>query len=451
LSLYSNQLKNSSNHTYMGNSFSAFHCILNVILVFFYIYSIRFNFFPNYLFTGRIIVGFGLIYLFDLVLVRRKLINIKIDSLTLGVISLFFLYFLWGLFRTAAFNFEDTTFATSTLLIFIQIFAGAMFVSYIIFKQDKDFDYLILVIQMAIVLQGFFIILSFLSIDFKILTMKYIEATGNIDAMNLYRVRGLTHSSGAGLSILQSIGLLFSTYLLVRNKKSIFIFYLLISIVILFFSILLTGISGLLIIPIILLFFLLYILQRAVKGKFNQKILALIILVPIIVFLGFQVFKVLYQLTGGVTLPWGTDALNKIMVRINTEFKGIGKNTINLSTVNLLLEKHWFFPKNEMVFLLGDPRTYFVNRIPSDIGVVRRIFGLGIIGATLAYLSYISMFALMIYRVRKLLSKDLIFMLMLWLLVLEFKEPFIFDFRFISVYSLMFFFLYYTKKIRHRG
>ena len=69
------------------------------------------------------------------------------------------------------------------------------------------------------------------------MTAENIELVSNVDALNPYRVRGLSGVAGAGLSIIQSIGIYLTVFLMKSEKINL---YYLFSVTLIFLSILLT-------------------------------------------------------------------------------------------------------------------------------------------------------------------------------------------------------------------
>lgn len=391
---------------------------LFIFILFFYLYGVHFTFLPTY--TSRLIVFAAWVYL-ALLFLTKKSIAAPIELVTIGL--LYFLYLAWVLAISAVYGFADISVLVSTVLLFLHAFVGGIFFAVIFKKMNFTFRQVILVVQVVIVAQAFFILLYFISWDFREFTFAYIPEGGNIDHReNLFRSRGLTHGSSATLSLIQSMGFLFTAYLVAtvhyRSKQFI---YLVLSFGLIFLSVFLTGRTGLLMIPVAIfyLFALLVLRQRISKNS-----VYFVLGVPVAAALLFVLLRLGYQyVLGGFSTAWGEDGFDRLIRWVVGEFFG-SDGQVQSRTMQIL-SSHWFFPEAWHLFFFGDPTTWSLNRIPSDIGIVRLWHGVGLVGMLMLYALFVLVFLMSILKARGTEAKLMLAMLAVFLFIAEAKEPFL--------------------------
>lgn len=398
-------------------------------LLFFFIYGIHFTFLPAY--TSQLI-ALGILTWWGFRLIGNPDFEFRIDSASQFLFTLWFILFVWVVFRTVHSGFRDFGFFVNIFLLFVQVFTGSLFFSAWFFRRGFSFDFMIRIIQLVIVVQAFFIIVYFLSPAFKEFTLRFIPEGGNVPALHPFRSRGLTHQAGASLAAFQATGMLLSTYLITKRISWKWTVFDVLSIVILLGSVMLTGRTGFVILPFLLAYFGFYILFK--KGL-PRKIAYSGLLLPLFGIGGFIAVQYIFQTFTGVDAD--TDIFRTIGRWMFGEFQDLGE-TGGSRTIDVLIEEHWFFPDRVSVLLFGDPNTYLVNRINSDIGIIRRIFGIGVVGISLTYLLVASFFYRMAGTTVNVSERLLVLCFGAWLFVLELKEPFVTDLRFATLYMMMF-------------
>lgn len=400
---------------------------LLVFILFFYIYGVNFTFLPVH--TSRLILLAAFIY-FTLKFFFKP--RIEVENTVLIAVFLYVVYFNWVFLISGFQQLKDVTILANTLLLFVHTLVGGIFFSTIFHKMNFTLRDAILFIQIVIFIQAVFIFIYFLSWDFREFTFNYIPETGNIDHREtLYRSRGLTHSSGSTLSVLQSIGLLFTAYLIstvsYRSKQ---FFYLILSFGFLVVSIGLTGRTGLFMLPVVLTY-LLFLLMM--KNKLPKNITYFAISIPLVLIASYFILKYGYFALLGDGDAAVFDRLVKWYV---DEFFGEGQ--VQSRTIRTILHEHWFLPDDLKTFYLGDPSTWSVNRIPSDAGLVRRMHGVGLFGGALIYVLYLIVFLYIVVKSRGVAEKGLFALLGLFLLIIELKEPMITHLSIAGVYLMIF-------------
>lgn len=349
--------------------------------------------------------------------------------------TLYLALFFWVLSRTGMQGGQDISILVSVVLLLFHAFIGGLFFARISRGLKLDFMDLILVLQVVITLQAALIILYFVSWEFRELTLAFIPPEGNIDYReNLFQSRGLTHGSGARLSLIQSFGLMFTAYLVcIAKRRRGQLLYFVVSFPVIFASIFLTGRTGLLMVPVTLCFIAAVVLIRL---KLQWSLLKFCVLIPMAMLGLYLALRFGYQhVLGGFTTVSGEDGFDRLVRWVTSEFINDGQLR---SRTAMLLQSHWFLPTEWHVLLFGDPSTWSLNRISSDAGFVRMWFGYGIIGMLIAYSLFIAMFLFSVLGVRGIEAKLMIGMLGTFLMAAEVKEPFLMDLN-VNVFLVLMF------------
>jgi len=269
----------------------------------------------------------------------------------------------------------------------------------------------------------------FFNIDFKEWTLEYIpQSGGNIDHAKSFRSRGIVGSSGATLALFQSFGLLFTTYLISIDKLNIKkIFYYSMSFIIIVGAIIVSGRTGLVMIPMLFLYtFLLYL-----KDKKSSKILIKSIVILSLLAISLVVFY-FYKMD-----LFSNNNMLFLKSWFSNEVKIIdGK--IEIYTLNVLAQQ-WLFPKDLFSFIFGDTTTWHVSRIKTDIGYLRVLNALGIIGCIVLYSFFLFIFISMAKRLKDQRNKAMIITLGVFLFIAEYKEPFFLKVVVTSLVMLLYF------------
>lgn len=410
--------------------------VLVFLLTFFFIYSVEFAFLPIH--TSRIVSACGGFML--LLVAIRASYRIPIDRRVLVVMVLLGSYVTWVAIRTALTGAEDMSLLIAGVLILIQVLPGAAAIAYLLRGRDLDFDDLIRLLYLVIVVQAGFIVLSFFSLSFKEWTLAYIPETSNVDPLHPFRVRGLTHGTGAKLSAFQGAGLILATYLLINCRGYRELAYLLATSVFVAASILLTGRTGVFAVPLAVLLLAGYAI---LAGKVGKKAMLAVMAIPLVSIVGFVLFQEYYLLLGGWNSTGaGGDAFQALIEWFTEEFfASTSDDLLGSRTIGVLLRYHWFLPDDDWRLFVGDPNTWTLARIHSDVGPVRMLFGAGLVGTALVYSAVLAMFVSMLRWSRSVGQAALFVVLAVWMALVELKEPYFIDLRYLSLVGLLFFFM----------
>lgn len=407
-----------------------------ILLTFFSIYGTYFTFLPTY--SSRIIGVIGLFYLVSII-ITTNIIRIRINFLIFIFISM--TLFTHLLIMTVIYP-GDLLILYNRVAFFFQTLPAAAFISYLVSRRNFSFRDMIKLIVICIFLQSIFIIIEFLSQWFRDISAIYIPSTGNIDYSEVQaRFRGLTNGGGASLSVIQSIGLLGIIYLIASSKSVRWLDYLSYAAMIgsILISIFLSGRTGILIIPVCIIYILSFSLNTTSIRRFT---LLMIVFSPILVYIIYRLLQASYGALGGAELATGEDVLTRLLRWYSEEFVS-EDGSLQSRTVQALLS-HWFMPDDIPTLLFGDPTTWALNRISSDVGIVRILHATGVIGFLLYYGSFLVIFVYMILSTPDRFSKRYILLISAFLILIETKEPFLIGFNISSIVFIIYFYLLFS-------
>jgi hypothetical protein len=407
---------------------------------FLYIYSVAFRALPEELLTGRIIalVAIGVLAVRTLCSGAR----LSMDEDLVVVLSLFGLYAVWICWRTIVTGSDDFGLLTNATLLLVQVFPGAVLLGRAFARRQPELRDFVLLLQTIITVQAVLILLSFVSWDFRLLIMKLLHAgTDQVEELQPFRVRGFTHGTGAKLSAFQAIGVLFSVYLLLEAQSARAVTYLTLSIALLVGSIFLTGRTGFIMLPLCGLFVVLY---ASLRGRLPRGVIGATLLIPVCAIGGFIALKSWYL--SGSDVAASADAFARLSRWVLKEFMRYGDSaSIGSSTVVTLLQNHWFLPDSNFTLLFGDPSTWELRRIHSDVGPVRMVFGAGLVGAVLLYSAVATLWMAAFRRAVRFADQLMLATLLVWLVLIELKEPMLIDPRYLSLVALLLMFSIFAR------
>lgn len=405
-----------------------------LVLLFLFLYNINFSFLP--VITSRLVLLVGMLWAIVLAVRGARLSMNRDMIMVLGFGTLSFVYSLVNLFLH---GFLDASLTKGTALILVHSAFGGFFFALLFSKGRYEFRGVVKMLHAAITLQAVFIVLFFVSAGFREFNLDYIVTNSNlIPSASSFRSRGIAGSYGASLALAQSFGLLFGGYLIVswsdRLSERI---YLVASFVLIVASVMLTGRTGLLMLPVVLLYFALV----AYKGPKGLKSGIL----PFFLISGSLVLG-LFGLKFGAALLSRADSAERFNSLLNWIAMEVivTDDGIRFYTLDVLL-KHVFFPDQWNLVVFGDPATWDLHRVPSDIGPIRLLFGSGVLGTVLFYMSFIVLFFSLVQSIDGYREKLFLGLLCVFLLVTEFKEPFLMKVNVNSYLFILFFYLQLSK------
>lgn len=310
---------------------------------------------------------------------------------------------------------------------------------------EKYISIILNFIFFSVVVHAIIMIFQFHYIPFKEFVYNYTN-TGEYRSTFEYdfRMGGLSGGSGgAVLSVVQSIGIIILPFLLnVVFTKNIKYLYFTCALII-FYSILLCGRSG---IWSTLMFLPFSILLASKSNIFIKSfnLIKIIVLIFLILFLIINFFNSELDESNPVFY-----ALNRSLDSfLNYNETGVFED----QTVNTL-KTHILLPSDIKTILIGDTEvivnSQFERSLNSDIGYIRNIWGLGLFGTILYILPMLKISSLSLKFFFYSNISKLLLLISFITLFFHFKERYIYTRMLFSIYSLilaLFFFEVYMKK-----
>lgn len=376
------------------------------------IYDISFATIPS-ITTGRLALFFLIIYSIKKISVYRNLSNKAL------VFSFFFL-----VACIQSFFSDDFTMVSRVFWFTIYSFIASLIIAY--FAQKNNI-YIISVILMAITLQSILIIIIFMNFDLRLMVYDIISIGANFEAEDIYRSIGFTSKAGASLSIIQAFGII-AGLIHLRTQMAKYKILIILAILINLIAVALIGRTGLVLSVMAILYYILFI------QKLNSAKSYILILFAVI--LSFNIEKIIEILVSdyaNFSVDYFTNWITKVFTGEDNTVKNL-LYTMNFPPITL----ETIMGTGEIVSMDGD------NAAGHDSGYIQTYYSMGLIFSILLY-SYIA--SLLIKNKRFLPNKWGVF-LIISVLILEVKEPFIFKYSYPFLVFLMIYYerLKYTKK-----
>ena len=362
--------------------------LLIILGLFFFLFSVKFTFLPTH--SYQIVLLIAIFYVIvDYIKNKKNLFNISSEFKSF--IYLYLLLLFWIVISYCFNGFEDPYMIKKITILFVKSILCSLIFVYIFLKFDISFKNLILYLQIIIFIQALFVILYFFSLDFKNWTLDFIPASGNLDPRVDFRSRGLMNGASATGALMISLGLISTAYLVVVSElKKFNFFYLSISFLLILTAIFFIGRTGFLIVPFVGLYLLvLFIYKKEFRN--NIKIFTTYLFGYLIIGLIFLLILSYLNLFS-IDLTKFNTVLNWVTNEIN--FKN---GSVEVKTLTIL-SSHWFIPDDIKTLLFGNPSSFDEERISSDIGFIRILYGFGLIGSIIFYGFFIYIFLKMIKK-----------------------------------------------------
>lgn len=372
--------------------------MIKMLLIFIIIYDI------NFIQLGSITSArVGLVMILFLALYYKT----KLDKRTFYFLVLLFLL----IFASFVQYLFSNDFIQTSRLIFFTLYSVVC--SLVLCKLIRNLEELFWLFLVAIALQSFVLLFSFFNPSFKTFLATLVVYGGQLNAdVNIYRAFGLSSSTGATISLIQAIGVLCG-FILINKFQNSFYKNLLISLLIFvcLLSTIVTGRTGLII-------SLACIVLTAVSLTFIKKT---ILLVCLILLLSIDFSFILEDFL--IEVP-------KFNIEYFSEWVSQGFDYEDNVTVSILES----MPVPDLTFqtIIGTGKVFNEfegkNASNNDSGYIQTYYALGLILALVFYIS------LVIYMISGLLfnwkNERWIVYLIILMLILDFKEPFIFKYSF---------------------
>lgn len=290
-------------------------------------------------------------------------------------------------------------------------FYGGIGITLFIGRRNKSTIIILDYIYWAIVIHAFLMLLMYISPGLREAIYSF---AGTYDIVNAnypfihgYRISGLTYGLSQ-TSVVQGWGVLLAVYLMDNRKMCVCKkIVMLLLIPLLFFSIFISGRSGI-VITAVLLFS--YYLFRAFAKSFLSVLYTLLLSLVIVVGFFSLFFYFLSFSFNNDSLYYTQQHLSEIVELLND---GESETTDRLEDMVI-------FPSDELELLFG---SFVLDRkkVPTDIGYIRILYHSGIIGSFLFYLPFLFTIVLGMKNVNSSL-RILLLLILLSTVALNFKE-----------------------------
>jgi hypothetical protein len=390
-----------------------FNYHFNLILTFLFVFGIPFTFLP--------INSSKLVFLFLLGLSLLKLtssykLNTKIDK-TIFTFALMLLFmFMVSLIYTIGHNTMDFSIPYAYFIFFFETLFGT-YLLYKLFLKNYSFEEILHILIVVSLIQSLIIIGMFALEPFR--DFIFAIAGSKDDLMERYggfRGFGLAGSVTYDLAVFLSIGMMFITYLVSQSSKNRF-FYL-ISWVVIFMAVLMTGRTGW-----IGAFLSLLILFLNLKNKNSIKSIgyltfSIALTTVFFIYILFKFFPEIYETLLVSVVPYAFEMFINLY------------ETGSMSTGSSDHLQGMYFDVPEQTYFLGD--GYWANPngfgyyMGTDAGYMRHMLFYGILPSLFLYLFYLFAFFKMTYSIKHTFNNLLLFsMLCGYYLLAHYKGDFL--------------------------
>lgn len=383
------------------------HLVIKTLLIFLLIFDISFKFLP-FISTGKIVFLIMAVWYFFEV---KKVSKFSIYSW--GIISLYCFIVFYNILLYVTNGFLDNT-ALLRIIYFVlySLVLSTIFSNF--FNSKKEF---MLTFTLATFIQSLFVIVSWLSPEYRLFVDSILVQTGNLSLLNDSRPPGFMNSAGAKASVLLALGGSFSLYLFLNEKKSNnFVFILMYFILaIATFIVGRTGLVVLLVLSVLLL-----IINAKHYLAFIKKIGITAIVFSSVVLIANQIVDENFQQNIDEKKRWVTEEFSSglsnsptVTVLSNMTIKPLGIDTlVGTSLIRLPEGQH-------------------------DSGYIQTYHSMGLI---FAFLFYFTVFSHLIMSSSSkenynFIKKNFmfIFALVAALFIVEIKEPFLLSYMYLFV------------------
>ena len=415
--------------------------LFQVILIFLYIYG------PVFRPIGS---WFDLIFFISIIVIIIDFTFNKIQSPRYFnkfiILIPLHLYLLLSIGTVAEADYTDyIRFLLKPIRIIITLYAGFILVKYFHRLYGNKFSTkLFFLIFLSICIHALIMAYQLFNPEFKDWVYFY-TATDEFRSSFDYNFRMGGFSGGSGgavLSVTQSIGIILMPFIL-RNKKKWEKIIIIVGSVIIFYSILISGRSG--IYPVLLLFPFSVIYA---SGSINLlSVIRGFISIFIIIIL-FSLIFVLYDKYVVIKSPIYY-ALSRSLDTF-LEFRSDGSfddQTIEILKSQILLPSNlstWIFGNGEHLVL-----TQYHRTLNSDIGFIRNLWGMGLFGAFIYIYPLLSTSIIVFRKREKYRFAGLFLLISVVMIAYDFKENFLYVRMLWSIYSLVLFILYFDSKYNY--
>jgi hypothetical protein len=377
----------------------SFNYYFTILITFFFIFGVPFTYLP--INSSKLVFTF-LVVLFILKTISTKKLDIKVNKsififaiVLVGMINISLLY-------AIGHNTMDFSVSYAYFIFLIEALVGS-YLLYTLFLKNYSFEEILHIIIVVSLLQALIIIGMFALEPFR--DFIFSIADSKDDLMKRYggfRGFGLAGSVTYDLAVFLSIGMIFIAYLVSQSSKKR-LFYL-ISWVIIFIAVLMTGRTGWIGAFLSLLILFLNFKNKNSIKSLTYLIFSLIFVTVFFIFILFKFFPEVYEILFVSVVPYAFEMF------INLYETGF------MSTSSSDHLQAMYFDVKEETYLFGD--GYWANPngfgyyMGTDAGFMRHMLFYGIIPSLFLYIFYLFAFFKMSYSIKHTFNNLLLFFML---------------------------------------
>lgn len=355
----------------------------------------------------------SLFAIYNIFIVKRKIPKELAKIIVIFLFPLFYAFLIVGLN-----NFQDTTGLELIFKTYLYLFGSYFVITLYDYKYSQEgAEKLLKHIYYSGILNAILTLLIYFNNSFRnyMISILNYSSTQQRWAIEGRRVFDISMGGGSSASTVFSIIFVIGIYVLFTNKEKIIN---VIGLTVILGSIIVTGRSGLFIIILGAPIYLSLITKKKFKKSFVgfTNIKRIILIISILILL--------------IVLTFQNDTLNKLndsTIRWAFEsFYNLGKGAgLSSASMNRVFDSMYFLPSEVMHLFFGNSNfgrsDSGLAYISSDVGYIRTIFGMGIIGLVVMYLPYLFILKYSFFRKNKIHNSLLLYNVVI-IFVINFKE-----------------------------
>jgi hypothetical protein len=361
-----------------------FKYYFTILLAFLFVFGAPFTFLP--INSSKLIILFLIVLLFFEIITTNK-IDIKINKNIFIVSFMLLLLFVVSLLYVLGHNTMDFSIPYAYFIFLVEALFGG-YLLYKFFLKNYSFEEVLHILIIISLIQAFIIIGMFALEPFR--DFIFAIAGSKADLMERYggfRGFGLAGSVTYDLAVFLSINMIFISYLVSQSSKNI-VFYL-VSWVVIFIAVLMTGRTGWIGVFLSIIFIIMNIKNKNALKSAIYLLISIIVFTILFIYVLIYFFPEIYETLVLHVVPYAFEMF------INFSKTG------SFSTSSSGLLQKMYFDVTENTFLFGDGYwanpTGFGYYMGTDAGYMRHILFYGIFPSIFLYIFYFFSFYKMIY------------------------------------------------------
>lgn len=361
--------------------------------------------------TGALVAALGLAIL--LVGVSLRAGHMRMEPSWAIPAAVAGLYVAWILLRASVSMPLDLFLAKSTVMFMVTALPAAFVADRVSGRASSGVPRAATYLYLVFVLQAVVVLVTFVSPAVRLALVSLIPPTGNLDVMHGVRMRGFSHAGGSFVSAGQAVGLLLGVHLF-TNGTALTVARsagVALGMLVILLSVLLTGRTGFIILPLLLVH---GAWRPLLRGRLRLRRGVWIGVLLVVAMAGVGAWR-----AGEALRLTVRPVYNRAIAEMQVDESG----RLRSRTLDVLLGRMWFAPEGGWTAAVGDPATWQERRIASDVGVIRRLHAVGVIGLGLTFAMILALGWPAMRCSTTPTDRRLIVLLVLWAMLLEFKEP----------------------------